>query len=205
MFSALKRFLRTAVTGESGELTFAEDDHRLAAAALLVHIISVDGVVDDVERAALTEVLRANYKLTPEMTEDLIREATRRDNEAVDLYGFTSVLKRSLELEERLKVIEMMWELVYADGTVHEFEDNTIWRVAELLGISSRSGTSIQSVSRAMKASVSLALIGPPKTTAPAWSARVSGSSSPKRGRRMSRAKPRRTSSCPTRPGVEVS
>ena len=138
MFSALKRFLRTAVTGESCELSFAEDDHRLAAAALLVHIISVDGVVDDVERAALTEVLRANYKLTPEMTEELIREATQRDNEAVDLYGFTSVLKRSLELDERLKVIEMMWELVYADGTVHEFEDNTIWRVAELLGISSR-------------------------------------------------------------------
>ena len=138
MFSALKRFLRTAGTGESGELSFAEDDHRLAAAALLVHIISVDGVVDDVERAALTEVLRANYKLTPEMTEELIREATQRDNEAVDLYGFTSVLKRSLELDERLKVIEMMWELVYADGTVHEFEDNTIWRVAELLGISSR-------------------------------------------------------------------
>jgi len=138
MFSALKRFLRGAVTGESGELVFAEDDHRLAAAALLVHVISVDGVVDDAERAALTEVLRANYQLTPEMTEDLVKAATRRDNEAVDLYGFTSVLKRSLDLEGRLKIIEMMWELVYADGVVHEFEDNTIWRVAELLGISSR-------------------------------------------------------------------
>lgn len=138
MFSALKRFLRNAVTGEDDGMTFAEDDHRLAAAALLVHIVSVDGVVDEVERAALNEVLKQNYQLTPDMTAELIQAATRRDNEAVDLYGFTSVLKRNLEIEERLKVLEMMWELVYADGTVHEFEDNTVWRVAELLGISSR-------------------------------------------------------------------
>lgn len=138
MFSALKRFLRNAVTGEDGSMTFAEDDHRLAAAALLVHIVSVDGVVDEAERAALNDVLKRNYQLTPDMTAELIQAATRRDNEAVDLYGFTSVLKRNLEIEERLKVLEMMWELVYADGTVHEFEDNTVWRVAELLGISSR-------------------------------------------------------------------
>ena len=138
MFPALKRFLKSVVTGEGEERTFAEDDHRLAAAALLVHVIAVDGVVDRSERDALVEVLRANYQLTPEMTRELIEAATRRDAEAVDLYGFTSVLKRSLDLEGRLHVVEMMWELVYADGTVHEFEDNTIWRVAELLGISSR-------------------------------------------------------------------
>ena len=138
MFPALKRFLKSVVTGEADERTFAEDDHRLTAAALLVHIIAVDGVVDDSEREALSEVLRVNYQLTPDMTRELIESATRRDAEAVDLYGFTSVLKRTLDLDGRLKVLEMMWELVYADGTVHEFEDNTIWRVAELLGISSR-------------------------------------------------------------------
>lgn len=138
MFVALKRFLKQAVTGEQGKLDFAEDDHRLAAAALLVHLVSVDGVVDDTEREALNEVLRRNYQLTPDMTAELIAAAQQRDDEAVDLFGFTSVLKRDLEIEERLKVLEMMWEVVYADGIVHEFEDNTIWRVAELLGISSR-------------------------------------------------------------------
>ncbi|MBL6431800.1 MAG: TerB family tellurite resistance protein [Alphaproteobacteria bacterium] len=136
--SGLEELLKNAVTGEDDTLKFAEDDHRLAAAALLVHIISVDGVVDDAERAALSDVLKHHYQLTPEMTADLIKAATRRDNEAVDLYGFTSVLKRSLDIDERLKILEMMWQLVYADGIVHEFEDNTIWRVAELLGISSR-------------------------------------------------------------------
>ena len=138
MFQALKGFLKSVVTGEEDRLTFQDDDHRLAAAALLVHIVAVDGVVDDAEKEALNNTLKEHYQLTPEMTEDLIEAATKRDNEAVDLYGFTSVLKRNLEIEERLKILEMMWKLVYADGMVHEFEDNTIWRVAELLGISAR-------------------------------------------------------------------
>jgi len=47
-------------------------------------------------------------------------------------------LKRTADETERLAIVEMMWEIVYADGHVHEFEDNTIWRVAELLGVSTR-------------------------------------------------------------------
>lgn len=144
MLSSLKRLIRQVTLGESGRLSFAEDDHRLAAAALLVHVIAVDGIVDDEERATLKTVLRSTYSLTEEAADELIREAHQRDNEAVDLYGFTSVLKRKLPIEERLKVVEMMWQLVYADGTVHEFEDNTIWRVAELLGVSSRDRLSLR-------------------------------------------------------------
>jgi uncharacterized tellurite resistance protein B-like protein len=45
---------------------------------------------------------------------------------------------RSVNEEGRLRIIEMMWELVYADGEVSEFEDNVLWRAADLLGISSR-------------------------------------------------------------------
>ena len=56
----------------------------------------------------------------------------------MDLYHFTSVIMRSVDEEGRLRIIEMMWELVYADGQVSEFEDNVVWRAADLLGISSR-------------------------------------------------------------------
>lgn len=144
MLTSIKRFIRQVTYGESDSLAFQEDDHRLAAAALLVHIIAVDGIVDDSERETLKKVLKSTYKLTDDMADELIREAHQRDSEAVDLYGFTSVLKRKLDIEERLKVVEMMWELVYADGMVHEFEDNTIWRVAELLGVSSRDRLSLR-------------------------------------------------------------
>ena len=48
------------------------------------------------------------------------------------------MLKRKLEAADRERIIEMMWKLVYADGSVHEFEDNVVWRVAELLGVPSQ-------------------------------------------------------------------
>jgi uncharacterized tellurite resistance protein B-like protein len=59
------------------------------------------------------------------------------EGEAVDLYHFTSVIMRSVNEAGRLRIVEMMWELVYADGQVSEFEDNVVWRAADLLGISS--------------------------------------------------------------------
>ena len=130
MLNALKSFVR--------ELTFAEDDKRLAAAALLFHLIDIDGVIEESESSKLREILRKHYDLSDKETTELIAAAKQRDEEAVDLYGFTSVLKRTTDEEERLAIVEMMWEIVYADGHVHEFEDNTIWRVAELLGVSTR-------------------------------------------------------------------
>jgi uncharacterized tellurite resistance protein B-like protein len=60
------------------------------------------------------------------------------EGEAVDLYHFTSVIMRSLDEAGRLRIVEMMWELVYADDNVSEFEDNVVWRAADLLGVSSR-------------------------------------------------------------------
>lgn len=138
MLNALKSFVRELTFGESGTKTFAEDDKRLAAAALLFHLIDIDGVIEESESDKLREILQKHYDLSEQETSELIAAAKQRDEEAVDLYGFTSVLKRTTDENERLAIVEMMWEIVYADGHVHEFEDNTIWRVAELLGISTR-------------------------------------------------------------------
>ncbi len=138
MLKRLKQFIEEVALGESDQLTFAEDDQRLAAAALLFHVTEVDGESDEVEKQKVRELVQQHYQLTDEDTQILLDLAKARDEEAVDLFGFTSVIKRKADLSERLKIIEMMWEVVFADGHIHEFEDNTIWRVAELLGISSR-------------------------------------------------------------------
>lgn len=137
MLEAFKQFIREITLG-NGKKSFAEDDHRLATAALLCHLADVDGVVEETESRKLQKILQDHYQLTDEQTKELIEIAKIRDQEAVDLYGFTSVLKRKTDRAERLAIVEMMWEVVYADGHVDEFEDNTIWRVAELLGISTR-------------------------------------------------------------------
>lgn len=114
------------------------DDARIAAAALAVHVIAVDGVVEESERTTLRQSLSREFSLSETDTAALIEIAQERDRDAVDLYGFTSVLNRRMDEDGRLRVVEMLWEMVYADGTVHEFEDNTLWRIAELLHVPPR-------------------------------------------------------------------
>jgi uncharacterized tellurite resistance protein B-like protein len=134
LLAAIKRFLIEA-TAPRAPGPAAEDEIRLAAAALLFHVIAVDGVVSDDERTMLTDVLSRRFDLSVDEAAALARKGEGAEAEAVDLYGFTSVLKRTLEIGDRERIIEMMWKLVYADGTVHEFEDNAVWRVAELLAV----------------------------------------------------------------------
>jgi uncharacterized tellurite resistance protein B-like protein len=138
MFAAITDWIARLSHAGEGDGGFAASDPRLSVAALLVHVLAVDGDVTDAERTRLTEVLKAHFALSDAETAELVDEATRRDEEAVDLYAFTSVLKRELDDEQRHEVVRLMWEMVYADGEATEFEDNVVWRVAELIGVSAR-------------------------------------------------------------------
>jgi uncharacterized tellurite resistance protein B-like protein len=139
MLNKLRQFISEVVSSATQEPRhFDESDFRLAAAALLIHVISLDGQPSEAERRKLHALLEDRFNLDSGSADQLIRDATLVEGEAVDLFHFTSVIMRSVNLEGRLRIIEMMWELVYADGRVSEFEENVVWRAADLLGISSR-------------------------------------------------------------------
>ncbi|TIV91490.1 MAG: hypothetical protein E5V74_28270, partial [Mesorhizobium sp.] len=84
------------------------------------------------------QILAETYSVSGEELDALAAAGERADNEAIDLYAFTSVLKRDLDAEARKAFIGLMWEIVYADGELDELEDNTVWRVAELIGVERR-------------------------------------------------------------------
>lgn len=115
-----------------------DEEVRIAAAALLVHATIVDGEVSRSETAALRDVLERRFDLDRAQAGRLITEAAEKEKDAVDLYGFTSVLTRRLDRPGRLQMVEMLWEIVVADGVIHELEANLVWRAAELLGVTSR-------------------------------------------------------------------
>lgn len=138
MFNSIRDWIDRLSRAGEGREVYAGSDPRLSVAAILVHIVAVDGVVKEAEKRRLRDCLKGHYKLSDSETEALIEEATQRDEQAVDLYSFTSVLKRELDDEGRREVVELMWEMVFADGDVNEFEDNVVWRVAELIGVSTR-------------------------------------------------------------------
>lgn len=134
MFEALRSIFQRP------DATVLSMEPKLATAALLVHLAAIDGTVTEAERGALRGALMDYYELSEADVERLILEATRRDQESVDFYRFTSALS-SLDASEKLEIIRMMWQVVFADRKNHELEDNMVWRIAELIGVSSRDRT----------------------------------------------------------------
>src|ERR1700761_4815910 len=136
MFEAFRHFIAEFSDGARHPNEFADNDYRLAAAALLVHAAAIDGELSQAERDKLHAVIKERFALDDAATDALVLQATEAEHEAVDLYHFTSLLNRSLNEPGRARIVEMMWEIVYADGERDELEDNLIWRAADLLGVS---------------------------------------------------------------------
>jgi uncharacterized tellurite resistance protein B-like protein len=137
-WSTVSDFLERIAEGDGRVERLPDEEMRLAAAALLVHAAGIDGTFRDEERQKLKEVLRTHFALSEEDVRRVLREAEAREAEAVDLYRFTSVLCRELDQEGRQRIVAMLWEIAMADGVLHEFESNLVWRAAELLGVSTR-------------------------------------------------------------------
>jgi uncharacterized tellurite resistance protein B-like protein len=137
VFDAIRSFVADLASGEKQSGNLADRDLRVATAALLVHAAAIDGNMSDVERGKLQSLLMQRFELDTAAAGELIEQATVADEKAVDLYHFTHLLNGSLDEKERLRMVEMMWTVAYADGAASEFEDNLIWRVADLLSVSS--------------------------------------------------------------------
>jgi uncharacterized tellurite resistance protein B-like protein len=138
MLDGLRQFIAEIVAPHAQDRAFGDNDYRLAATALLIHVISLDGEPTEAERRKLHSLIESHFGLDRGAADRLIASATEVEGEAVDLYHFTSVIMRSVDEEGRKRIVQMMWELVYADGRVSEFEDNVVWRASDLLGVSQR-------------------------------------------------------------------
>src|SRR5215468_6462683 len=137
MFGSLKNLISSLVE-ESGLQKLEYTDGRLATAALLVRVATVNNEMSEARREKLHAVLKSCFGLDDLATAQLMHAAAAADRNAVDLYHFTRQLNDVLDNEGRQRIVKMMWQVIYADERINEFESNIIWRTADLLGVSSR-------------------------------------------------------------------
>jgi uncharacterized tellurite resistance protein B-like protein len=104
-----------------------------AAAALLVEAACMDGNFDDQERKSILILLKQHFNLSDNESSTLLVEAEKLIENAGDLYTFTRVIKDKYEPNQRIVLIEMLWEVAFADGNVDYYEANLISRVAGLI------------------------------------------------------------------------
>jgi uncharacterized tellurite resistance protein B-like protein len=138
MLRSLKIFV-SGLAEDAGLKGRAESkDCRLATAALLIRVATVEREMSQARRGRLHAVLKSSFGLDDVTTVRLIDDAAAADRSAIDLYHFTRTLNDVLDEEGRRRIVKMMWEIIYVDGGANEFESNIIWRVADLLGVPSR-------------------------------------------------------------------
>ena len=118
-------------------LTPAEQEHQLqlAMAVLLVEVMRADGDGQAQERAAILAALHRQFPLEPEALHRLLRLAEETSRSANDFFAFTSTLNERFSQQQKIRVVEFMWQVAYADGSLDEGENHVISRVAGLLHV----------------------------------------------------------------------
>jgi uncharacterized tellurite resistance protein B-like protein len=114
------------------------EERQLAAAALMVEAATMDDSFDAAERERIAALVQERFALSPEEARDLVTEAERAASASVEWHGFTRAIKEGFDQAERVELIEMLWEVAYADGELHDYEASLLRRVAGLLYVSDR-------------------------------------------------------------------
>ena len=135
MFDKLKSMFSRA------ELSKPEDEHQahvVAAAVLLIEAARLDDHFDDRERHRIVELLAERFELSDESTAGLFEVAEAKQEQSVEIFSFTNVIKNAFDEDKRIEMIEMLWEVVYSDNELHAYEANLLRRMAGLLHVSDR-------------------------------------------------------------------
>jgi uncharacterized tellurite resistance protein B-like protein len=132
--SALVHRLSSAKSGRpsSGE------ELRLAVAALLVEAACMDRQFDAAERQTITRLLRQRFGLADDEVASLVARAEQAVAETSQLFPFTYTVATRFSAPERIELIEMLWEVVYADGQLDDFEANLLRRVGGLIYVTDK-------------------------------------------------------------------
>jgi uncharacterized tellurite resistance protein B-like protein len=137
MLNKLKSLLGNR-TAKDTQTTADPETLKLAAAALLVEAACMDGNADEAEISTVTALLAGHFDLNADEAAELTEAGRQAVASSVELYGFTRTIKDSFNHEDRVRMIEMLWQVAYADGILHDFEANLVRRICGLIYVPDR-------------------------------------------------------------------
>lgn len=137
MLKAVRDFFEKNVAAgiENKNERHREHAFRLATAALLVEISRADREIDPSEREAVARAVKNVFELNHEETETLVELAEQEAEEATSLYEFTRLINDNFDHRQKQHVVEMLWQVAFADGHADEYEVHLIRRIADLIHV----------------------------------------------------------------------
>ncbi len=134
MISSLKKIYEQFIQPASVKTNdVSEHSVRVATAALLVEMIKADGKVSDDERKAVMRTIRSKFNLTEEEAKSLKELAKEKIRKATDYYEFTSLIHRGLSYEQKVEIIEHLWEIAFTDKHLDKHEEHMVRKIADLI------------------------------------------------------------------------
>lgn len=137
MIRAITKYFDKQI-GSGAEHDVATNKHRLqvATAAMLIEMARADFNVHPEEIEQITQAVQTTFGLSQADTQELIRLAEEEAKQATDYYQFTSLINKGFNQEEKIQVVELMWQVAYADGHMDKYEDHLVRKLANLMHVS---------------------------------------------------------------------
>ena len=137
MLNTLKRFFNKTTTDDSSDPDQnAEHDIRVAACALFLEMARIDESFTQEETATILSILRDKYGLSQEHADALMAAADDELKDSIDYWQFARLINENYSTEEKIAVIETLWQIVYVDGKLDKHEDHLIHKLSTLLRLS---------------------------------------------------------------------
>jgi uncharacterized tellurite resistance protein B-like protein len=133
MFNLKKRLLETP---EMDSATQEQDEFeriQIATCIILLEVAKSDDEFSSIEKTTLTAILKKKFKLSAEAAEELMERADRKREKSIDIWEFTHLINENYSKEEKRKVVEAVWQIIYADEKLDKYEDHFVHKLAKLL------------------------------------------------------------------------
>lgn len=135
MLTKLQQFFNQYLSETTETKVPLEHRLQLSSAALMVEILHADDQVTEQEEAKIRQLIKQRFKLSASEIEDLIVLAHNEKHEATDYYAFTSLLNEHYSQQQKIKLVEDLWQLAYADDHLDKYEEHLVRRLADLLHV----------------------------------------------------------------------
>ena len=136
MFQNLKSIFEKVKRENNSEVEIIEEEI-YAVLSLLIEACKVDGIVSDDEIEKITNLLINKFHLENSKAKNAVNFVLEKANEKVEIFSDIKVILDTMDHEERIKVVEMLWGVVLADGNIDDYESNLMRKISSLLHVSS--------------------------------------------------------------------
>lgn len=134
MFESIKSILMKSASSQE-EWSVRPDALQIAVCVVLLEVANADDVLTPDDQAQIMQFFEQNAKLSETAAEELLNLAEHARRQAVELWQFTHLISENFSVEDKMKLVETMWRIIYIDGRLETQEDYLIHKLSTLLGL----------------------------------------------------------------------